>query len=157
MKTSRRNADDLRGFGRLAIDGVTGVTDLIEAMHAAVTHLPAIVGKPAPAVTTGLTGFVYRSVRGVTRLVGTGVENSLSGLAPLLGGGTVSPQREAVVAAMNGVVGDHLETSGNPLAIPMRFRRRGRPLSLGKELDACIPDATKKLLVLVHGLCMNDL
>ncbi|MDR6840439.1 esterase/lipase family protein [Pseudoxanthomonas sacheonensis] len=158
MTTTLRNADDLRGLGRLAIDGVAGATDLVEAMHAAVTHLPAIVGKPAPVVTTGLTGFVYRSVRGVTRLVGTGVENSLSALAPLLGGGAVSPQREAVVAAMNGVVGDHLETSGNPLAIPMRFRRQGRPLPLlGKELGTCLPDATGKLLVLVHGLCMNDL
>lgn len=158
MKTSRRNADDLRGLGRLAIDGVAGVTDLVEAMHAAVTHLPAIVGKPAPVATTGLTGFVYRSVRGVTRLVGRGVENSLSGLAPLLGGGAVSPQREAIVAAMNSVVGDHLETSGNPLAIPMQFRRQGRSLPfLGKELRTRIPDATGKLLVLVHGLCMNDL
>ena len=158
MKTSRRNADDLRGLGRLAIDGVTGITDVVEAMHAAVTHLPALIGKPAPLVTTGLTGFVYRSVRGVTRLVGAGVENSLSGLTPLLGGGLVSPQREAVVAAMNGVVGDHLETSGNPLAIPMQFRRQGRPLPLlGKELGTHIPDATGKLLVLVHGLCMNDL
>ncbi len=158
MKTFRRNADDLRGLGRLTIDGVAGVTDLVEAMHAAVTHLPAIVGKPAPATTTGLTGLVYRSVRGVTRLVGAGVENSLSSLAPLLGGGAVSPQREAVVAAMNGVVGDHLETSGNPLAIPMQFRRQGRPLPLlGKELGARLPDATGKLLVLVHGLCMNDL
>ena len=157
MKTTRRHADDLRGLGRLAIDGVTGVTDLVEAMHAAVTHLPAIVGKPAPVATTGLTGFVYRSVRGVTRLVGSGVETSLSALAPLLGGAAVSPQREAVVAAMNGVVGDHLETSGNPLAIPMQFRRRGQPLPLGKELGARIPEATGKLLVLVHGLCMNDL
>ena len=157
MKTTPRNADDLRGLGRLAIDAVTGVTDLVEAMHAAVTHLPAIVGKPAPLVTTGLTGFIYGSVRGVTRLVGAGVENSLSGLTPLLGGGTVSPQREAVVAAMNGVVGDHLETSGNPLSVPMQFRSQGRPLPLGSELGARIPDATGKLLVLVHGLCMNDL
>jgi hypothetical protein len=158
MKTIRRNADDLRGLGLLAIDGVAGVTDLVEAMHAAITHLPALVGKPAPLATTGLTGLVYRSVRGVTRLVGTGVDRSLSSLAPLLGGGAVSPQREAVVAAINGVVGDHLQASGNPLAIPMRFRRHAQPLPLrDKELGTHIPHATGKLLVLVHGLCMNDL
>ncbi len=34
-------ADDIRGLGRLAIDGVTGITDLVEAMHAAITHLPS--------------------------------------------------------------------------------------------------------------------
>ena len=158
MKTIRRNADDLRGLGLLAIDGVAGVTDLVEAMHAAITHLPALVGKPAPLATTGLTGLVYRSVRGVTRLVGTGVDRSLSSLAPLLGGGAVSPQREAVVAAINGVVGDHLQASGNPLAIPMRFRRHAQPLPLqDTELGRRLPDATGKLLVLVHGLCMNDL
>jgi hypothetical protein len=158
MKTIRRNADDLRGLGLLAIDGVAGVTDLVEAMHAAITHLPALVGKPAPLATTGLTGLVYRSVRGVTRLVGTGVDRSLSSLAPLLRGGAVSSQREAVVAAINGVVGDHLQASGNPLAIPMRFRRHAQPLPLrDKELGTHIPDATGKLLVLVHGLCMNDL
>jgi hypothetical protein len=158
MKTIRRNADDLRGLGLLAIDGVAGVTDLVEAMHAAITHLPALIGKPAPVATTGLTGLVYRSVRGATRLVGTGVDRSLSSLAPLLGGGAVSPQREAVVAAINGVVGDHLQASGNPLAIPMRFRRHAQPLPLrDKELGTHIPHATGKLLVLVHGLCMNDL
>lgn len=158
MNKTPRTADDLRGLGRLAIEGVTGLTDLVEAMHAAVTHLPAVIGKPAPVTTTGLTGFVYRSVRGVTRLVGTGVDSALSGLAPLLGEGGASPQREAILAAMNGVLGDHLEATRNPLAIAMRFRQQGQQLPLGpKALAARQPQATGKLLVLVHGLCMNDL
>ena len=151
-------ADDLRGLGRLAIDGVTGITDLAEAMHAAVTHLPAAIGKPAPATTDGLTGFVYRSVRGVTRLVGSGIDASLSKLAPVLGNGSLSPQREAVLAAANGVLGDHLEATGNPLAIRMQLRRDGKALPLTrKPLAARLPKAGGKLLVLVHGLCMNDL
>ncbi|MEP6907991.1 MAG: hypothetical protein ABI858_08445 [Pseudoxanthomonas sp.] len=159
MKTPPRNADDLRGLGRLAIDGVTGVTDLVEAMHAAITHLPALVGKPAPAVTTGLTGWIYQTVRGVTRTVGSGVDTALGGLAPLLGkAGPSTSQREAIAAAMNGVLGDHLEASHNPLAITMRFRRQGEALVLNrKALKADLPDATGKLLVLVHGLCMDDL
>ncbi|BCT93744.1 permease [Lysobacter helvus] len=148
-----RLAADLRGVGRLAIDGVTGATDIVEAMHAAIGHLPAILGRPAPATTTGLTGFVYRSVRGVTRLVGAGVDRSLAALAPVLGGGGVSPQREALVAAINGVLGDHLETSGNPLAIRMQFRVAGAPL----ERDALPANTRGKLLVTLHGLCMNDL
>ncbi|NDK38636.1 alpha/beta hydrolase [Pseudoxanthomonas gei] len=151
-------ANDLRGLGRLAVDGVTGVTNLVEAMHAAITHLPAVIGRPAPATTSGLTGLVYRGVRGVTQLVGTGVDRSLSGLAPLLGGDEPSPQREAIRAAVNGVLGDHLESSANPLAIAMQFRSQGQPLALSpRALTASLPDATGKLLVLVHGLCMNDL
>ena len=151
-------ANDLRGLGRLAIDGVTGATHLVEAMHAAITHLPAVIGRPAPATTTGLTSFVYRSVRGVTQLVGTGVDRSLMGLAPLLGGSRPSPQLEAVRAAVNGVLGDHLEASANPLAISMQFRQQGQPLVLSRSaLSARLSKATGKLLVLVHGLCMNDL
>ena len=159
MKTTPRNVDDLRGLGRLAIDGVTGITDLVEAMHAAITHLPALVGKPAPVVTTGLTGWIYQTLRGVTRTVGSGLDTAVSSLAPFLGeAGPSLAQREAIAAAMNGVLGDHLEASRNPLAITMRFRRQGEALTLTrKSLKAGVPDATGKLLVLVHGLCMDDL
>ena len=150
--------EDLRGLSRLAIDGVTGITDLVEAMHAAITHLPSAIGRPAPATTTGITGFVYRSVRGVTRLVGSGIDASLSKLAPVIGDVGLSPQREAVLTAANGVLGDHLEATGNPLAIRMELRRNGKALPLTrKPLAARLPEAGGKLLVLVHGLCMNDL
>lgn len=158
LNTETPIADDLRGLNHLAIDGVTGITDLVEAMHAAITHLPSAIGRPAPATTTGITGFVYRSVRGATRLVGSGIDASLSKLAPVIGNGSLSPQREAVLAAANGVLGDHLEATGNPLAIRMQLRRDGQALPLTrKPLAARLPKASGKLLVLVHGLCMNDL
>ena len=38
-----------------------------------------------------------------------------------------------MLAALNGVMGDHLAASGNPLAISMRLRRNGRPLTVEKE------------------------
>jgi pimeloyl-ACP methyl ester carboxylesterase len=126
-------------------------------MHAAIGHLPTAVGKPAPERTGGISGFVYRRVRGVTRLVGQGVSRSLSALTSVLGSSASLPQREAVVAAMNGVLGDHLEASHNPLATPMRLRSAGCALPLDRDaLSARFPQASGKLLVLVHGLCMND-
>jgi hypothetical protein len=40
----------------------------------------------------------------------------------------------------------------------MRLRRNGRPLTLTREaLAAAIPNESAKVVVLVHGLCMNDL
>ena len=67
-------------------------------------------------------------------------------------------RREALLAALNGVLGDHLLAIGNPLAIAMRLRHRGQPLTLdASALAATIPAPSGKLLVLVHGLCMNDL
>lgn len=153
-----RRASDLRGIGQLAVDGVTGATNLVEAMHAAITHLPSMIGKQAPATTSGLTGAIYASVRGITRLVGNGLEASLSWLTPVLGAGETSAAREATLAAVNGVLGDHLEASGNPLAIDMQLRVQGQPVApTRKALATQFPKACSKVLVLVHGLCMDDL
>jgi hypothetical protein len=156
--TAPNIASDLRGLGQLAVDGVAGVADLVEAMHAAIAHLPAAIGRTPPASTTGITGFVYRSVRGVTRGVGTALDGALMRLTTMLGEGKRSPQREAVLAAMNGVLGDHLEASANPLRIGMQLRREGCALPLTrKRLSAHLPQPSGRLLILVHGLCMNDL
>jgi hypothetical protein len=55
------------------------------------------------------------------------------------------------------VLGDHLSASGNPLAIPMQLRSDGRSLRLEREaLAARLPGASSRLLLQVHGLCMND-
>ena len=61
------------------------------------------------------------------------------------------------MAALNGVLGDHLAATDNPLAIHMQFRRNGEALDLHREaLRAAIPQATGKIVVLVHGSSMND-
>jgi hypothetical protein len=136
----------VRGLTRLAIDGVTGVTDIVEAMHANIAQAPLPFGTGIRGGRTrGITGLVYTAVREISHLVGQGADQLLAILPadeePLSG----SPAQQAWLAAINGVVGDHLEATRNPLAIPMRFRPHG----------AHVP--TGRLLVLVHGLCMNDL
>ena len=80
-----RWSHDLRGLGRLAIDGVTGMTDVVEAMHATIGQRPGVFGRPAAGRTRGLTRLVYGSVRGISRLAGQGVDLTLTGLAPVLG------------------------------------------------------------------------
>ena len=150
-------ADDLRGLNQLAIETVTGTTDLVEAMHAAIAYLPSALGHQAPERTTGVSGWVYRRVRGTARLAGAGIEAVVSTLAPVLRARGAGEERDAVLAALNGVLGNHLEASGNPLAIRMCLRRDGRALRLTrKALATALPDANGNLLVLVHGLCMND-
>ncbi len=69
-----------------------------------------------------------------------------------------SSEREAVLAVLNGVLGDYLEATGNPLAIPMQRRCGGHPLTITrKALAAAFPEAGGKVVVLLHGLCMNNL
>ena len=157
------HARALRGAARLATEATTGLTDLVEAVHSRIASVPGLPG-PADGRTRGIAGLVYKTVRGVTRAVGGSVDTLLTVLAPALsprpGEATAlpSPEREAVLAALNGVLGDHLAKTANPLAIRMAFRRGGRALTLQREaLAAALPDAGEKLLVLIHGLCMNDL
>jgi len=149
---------DVRGLSRLGVDAVLGMTDVVEAMHHAITARAGIVG-PAPAGRPGgITGLVYGAVRGTTRLVGRGLDLSLGALTRLAEAPAAStPGREALLAALNGLWGDHLADSGNPLAIEMSLRVQGRALDLAMPLAGQLPGATGRLLVLVHGLCMNDL
>ena len=160
-------AADLRGAARLTTEAVSGLTSLVEAMHARIAATPGLPGWVAPTPqgerTRGITGLVYKTVRGVTHVAGGSVEALLGWLAPVLPAADAErpprPEREAIVAALNGVLGDHLATTDNPLAIEMAFRRAGVPMVLERHaLRSRLADnATPKVLVLLHGLCMNDL
>lgn len=157
IKKIQVRSSDLRGISRLAIDATVGLTDLVESMHHNIARAPGILATPPAGSTRGITGLVYRSIRGVTRLVGGGIDIALGQLAPLLGERSPLPGHEAIQAALNGVLGNYLATSGNPLAIPMCLRREGQPLNLDSPaLVTSSPPPTSKLVVLVHGLCMND-
>ena len=157
------HARALRGAAKLATEATTGLTDLVEAVHARIASVPGLPG-PADGRTRGITGLVYKTIRGVTRAVGGSVDTLLGALAPALAPrpgaepGLPSPEREAILAALNGVLGDHLAKTANPLAIRMAFRSGGRALPLQRAaLATALPEAGDKLLVLIHGLCMNDL
>lgn len=153
---------DLRGSARLATDATAGLVDLVEAMHERIARVPGFGSPSTTGRTRGITGLVYKSVRGVTRVVGGSLDALLGLLAPALDPAldpdAAGPAREAIVATLNGVLGDHLVATANPLATPMSLRRDGRRLTIETDaLAAALPDAGGRLLVLVHGLCMNDL
>ena len=98
----------------------------------------------------------------MTRVAGGSIEALLALLTPALASATAdrvaSPQREAILASLNGVLGDYLAASNNPLATAMTLRRDGKALALERTaLRVQLPDAGPRLLVLLHGLCMNDL
>ena len=161
---------DLHGFSQLAINATLGLTDLVEAMHQNIARIP---GMPVPETgkTNGVSSLVYKNIKAITALTGGGIDGLLAQLSPLLNKDTaaestssssqankVSFERAALLSALNGVLGDYLVTSNNPMHIPMRFRRDGHSLKLNaSDLSEAIQPLSGKLLVLVHGLCMNDL
>ncbi len=159
-------AADLRGAARLTTEAVAGIASLVEAMHAGIASGPRLRSAddvaPADERTRGVTGLVYKTVRGVTHLVGGSAEALLGLLGPALAASAPHlpprPEREAVVAALNGVLGDHLAATDNPLAVTMEFRRSGRALPLDRfDMRSRAACMTPRVIVMLHGLCMNDL
>lgn len=165
---------DVHGLSQLATQGVLGVAGLAEsvqgnvykAVAAGMGALGSRFVDRAPGSSgvkpLGITGLVYGGVKGITRLMGGTANALLSRAVPLVnarfGVQASSPQREAVLAAVNGVLGDHLQDTANPLVITMALRHQGQPLPLDRAaLAHRLPHATGKVLVLLHGLCMNDL
>ncbi len=150
QRSEHTTTSPLRGASKGIIDAVAGVTNIVEQMHRTILGLTPIVGKAPTDRTSGIPGLVYSSVRGVTHAVGAGLDVALNQLTPFLKSTNEFPQRETMLAALNGVFGDYLAATNNPLAIPMQLRQQGRALSSKNA-------ANGKLVVLVHGLCMNDL
>lgn len=161
---------DIQGLARLATQGTLGVTALAEKVQGNIYKAVAapfgaagqkFVDREAGSSgirKTGITGLVYGSIRGVTRLAGGAVDAVLKRAAPRLASKDSSPQREAMLSVINGVLGDQLLETGNPLAITMSLRQGGLSLPMNKAaLSQRLPQATGKILVLAHGLCMNDL
>ncbi|MBP6652539.1 MAG: alpha/beta hydrolase [Xylophilus sp.] len=155
-------ASDLRAAAQLASQATVGVSRIVEGVHQSVWRTLGAPGGATPGQARGLTGLVYRAVEGSAQLLGKGAQGVLTRLEPLLATADAqkpgSPQREAVLAALNGVMGDRLAASGNPLATPMTLRWQGTALDWqAPPQDTADMQVTGKVLLLIHGLCMNDL
>jgi pimeloyl-ACP methyl ester carboxylesterase len=129
-----------RGWTALMVDGSVGAAGVVEQMHATILDAMGPFSPVAKFVTGSATTAVYRGVRSGMRGVGGLADMALrlAGRPARLGEGA-----EKARAVVNGVLGDHLVATANPLALPMTLRRTDNA-------------PTGRLLVLVHGLCMND-
>jgi hypothetical protein len=147
------HAADLHGIGRLVLLAVDIVIDQVESLHT--RFMLAALRRDD---VDGVSAYLYRQARATTGLAARWVDALLASSGAAAPHRLSSAERETVLAALNGLFGDLLARLDNPLAIRMRLRRHGKPLALEPAaLTAAIPDATGKLLILVHGLCRSDL
>ena len=157
---NRAQLSDLRGGVRMAIDATDGIAEVVENVHRTMQLRPGPLGVSTPDRPNGIAGLVYRTVRGTIRLIGQAIDVGLAPVTVILPEGESSPSLDAYRSVANGVYGDYLLRTGNPLAIEMSLRYRGQrvdlhdPLSAFEQHSGMTP--VRKLLVLVHGLCMND-
>jgi len=146
----------LQGLVRLAAEGTEGAAEVVETMHARISPLGGRRAGDGRVGARGISGLAYGSTRGIARGVAALLGRAL-GVLPGGGRRAESPRAQALRSVINGVSGHHLAATDNPLALPMTLRAAGQPLVLEREaLRAALPDAGGRVLVLLHGLCMND-
>ncbi len=150
----KTKSSELRGISQLSVDAVVGVTNIAESLHSSILRMGGLLGKPGKP-TRGVTGLVYRNVRGITKLVGKGIDLPLRLLADDETFYSVGARGEALRSALNGVLGDHLAARENPLAIRMQMRHGVEPIDV-PGLQKRVEDSGGRLFIFIHGLCMND-
>ncbi len=147
---SHLQAADLHGLVQLATQATLGVTDIVEGVHQAVWRTLGFASGARTDRTRGITGFVYGCVRSTTTLAGDTLASVSKGLTGPATSGD-SAQRLDLLSAINGVLGDRLAKWDSPFAIPMSFRQGGRPFE-----PTLATASNPKLVLLIHGLCLND-
>jgi pimeloyl-ACP methyl ester carboxylesterase len=147
---------DIRELVQLLTQALPAAVQITEAVHQAVLSGMGIKGRD-DGKTAGITGLVYKGVHGAANTLGSGINALLTRLPPTppLHHIPETPKRAALIATLNGVMGDKLVESHNALATPMTLRHRGKPLDW-QAMPIDLP-REGRVLLMVHGLCMNDL
>lgn len=158
MIGKKNTSSSLQGLSRLITHAAISTTDLVEDMHRRVVHPPFLPSTPIQHLITSIAGVSYKSIKWSTRLIGYGVDKILGQFSTVIGEVKTTDEREAMRAVLNGVIGDYLEKSENPLKITMQFRYDAKAIPLeSKSIQKTLPTINGKILLMVHGSCMNDI
>src|SRR4051794_8678768 len=158
----RSEADEARELVRLAFGEAAGFFDGLHSIQGSVAERAfkrtGPGGAPAHWMYDRITGAVYGGLKG--SVVGAGrVADGALARRPHLAARAVSttPRGAALVAAINGLIGDTLERRQSPLHQPMCLRMNGEPLALTREaLTDAYPEATPRVAIFVHGLMETE-
>ncbi|GAB11285.1 hypothetical protein GOARA_067_00270 [Gordonia araii NBRC 100433] len=114
---------------------------------------PAVA--PVKAVHDAITDGVYLVV--AESMATAGKVGGLAGDLPLKRSPSTTKAGAAIIAALNGLIGDELDARQSPLADPMSVRVGGRPVPLtGDGIAAAFPGATGRIVVALHGLVETE-
>lgn len=147
-------ADFLEGLAQLATSGITGITELVQAIHREVLLKPLGLTREQSRVVwnKGISSRVYCVTKHIMRQYGKGLAISLRGLNrrfPGLHHKPLTPSMHFIVGAVNGILGDYLLKTHNPMALPIvLYDGYGQP-QRGPLIG--------RVVILAHGLCMDHL
>jgi pimeloyl-ACP methyl ester carboxylesterase len=161
-KAAEHRPNELRALSALGFEELRGFPGAIRDMHLGIAQRafrgvgPA--GRPVQIIHDALSRRAYGTIgSGAARLGraadaamerrGIGEEAQLS----------TTRRGSAMIAALNGLIGDQLEHSRSDLHQPASVRVDGEAVALDStSLRTAFPDATGRLVVFLHGLMGNE-
>lgn len=147
-------ADFLEGLAQLATSGITGITDIVQTVHREILLKPFGLSREQTRIVwnKGISRRIYGVTQHIMRQYGKGLAISLRELNsrfPVLHNKPLSPAMHFMVGAINGVLGDYMLRTHNPMALPMVLYDRYAQLQHG--------EVSGRVIIFAHGLCMNHL
>lgn len=170
-KSEPTTGEKLEGTLMLVGDTIAQTATRVHEFHRAISDMPfKAVGtatlnasKPVEDVHNEITDLVYSAVREAGKGVFSGaawvVRQANQSLAsPQVIDQAMDNQRvSAISSAINGVFGDHLAATRNPMQVRMNLYANGKALAADQAaLMAQLPNAQNHLVIFVHGLCCNE-
>ena len=147
--TETQQAQNLGSVLALATERIVAP---VEGMHHAIAgrwfRPTDTISEPVRLAHDVIANVAYGSIRLGAKAAGVGLNRGVA---------IESSKADSVQAFVNGLWGDALDTRGDSMEIPMAIRDRwGESVSVGPELAAAFPDATGRLVILVHGLVETE-
>ena len=151
---AERTSGELAALTRLTLDELGGAVAGIGRVHRAVADrafgASGPGARPARVIHDGVARHVYGGLRLGVSALGRVAATAVGPRAPI----SVVPQGAALLAALDGLIGDVLENERRELAPPMSIRAGGHPVA-----PADVPmsvGATPRVAVFLHGLMETE-
>ena len=158
MSKKIKKDSKLQGITHLIVDATIGVTDLVEDMQKQIVHPSFLPSTRIQKLITIIAGITYKNIRWSTLFIGKNLHKILEQLTPAIDKIKASDKKEIILSVLNGIIGDYLEEKENPLKIEMQFRYQSKSFLLDpKTIKATYPNVNGKILLMLHGSCMNDI
>src|SRR5437868_6483185 len=154
--------NEIRALSVLAFDDLRRFPGAIRDMHLGIAERafrgvgPA--GRPVQLIHDAISRRAYDAIGSGAARLGRFADEAMEtrgiGQEVLL---STTRRGSAMIAALNGLIGDRLERSGSDLHQPASVRVDGEAVALDPgSLSAAFPDATARLVVFLHGLMGNE-
>lgn len=156
-KPKHIQTDDITAISSLVTDAILGITSIVEEIQHNIVEPKVLPKTPIQKAITGISKLSFWGVKTISKLVHNNISIALRALPSTFNRIESSQQREITLAIVNGVLGDHLQKANNSLEIKMSIRHKGKQVELHEANLTNTYGSSKKILLVLHGLCMNDL